>query len=116
VRFLTGLIRPRSAVLGTEFAGVVEAVGSGVTSFGAGDKVFGYNRARSAARSREFANKAFLAWLVDVLDAYIRGLQGNPSVADANIVACALRLPRVPGPPVTLLACESLEASVQVAP
>jgi NADPH:quinone reductase-like Zn-dependent oxidoreductase len=43
MRFLTGLIRPRQAVLGTEFAGVVEAVGSGVTSFGVGDKVFGYN-------------------------------------------------------------------------
>ena len=43
MRFLTGLIRPRSPVLGTEFAGVVEAVGSGVTSFGVGDKVFGYN-------------------------------------------------------------------------
>ena len=43
MRFLTGVIRPRSAVLGTEFAGVVEAVGSGVTSFEVGDKVFGYN-------------------------------------------------------------------------
>ena len=43
MRFLTGLIRPRFTVLGTEFAGVVEAVGSGVTSFGVGDKVFGYN-------------------------------------------------------------------------
>lgn len=30
-------------VLGTEFAGVVEAIGGGVTSFGVGDKVFGYN-------------------------------------------------------------------------
>jgi NADPH:quinone reductase-like Zn-dependent oxidoreductase len=43
MRFLTGIIRPRLAVLGTEFAGVVEAVGSGVTSFEVGDKVFGYN-------------------------------------------------------------------------
>ena len=43
MRFLTGLIRPRSTILGTEFAGVVEAVGSGVTSFEVGDKVFGYN-------------------------------------------------------------------------
>src|SRR5689334_547714 len=48
MRFLTGLIRPRSAVLGTEFAGVVEAVGGGVTSFGVGDKVFGYNEGPSA--------------------------------------------------------------------
>ena len=38
MRFLTGLIRPRPTVLGTEFAGVVEAVGSGVTSFGVGDQ------------------------------------------------------------------------------
>ncbi len=43
MRFLTGLIRPRSTVLGTEFAGIVEAVGSGVTTFDVGDKVFGYN-------------------------------------------------------------------------
>ena len=43
MRFLTGLARPRSTVLGTEFAGVIEAIGSGVTSFGVGDKVFGYN-------------------------------------------------------------------------
>jgi NADPH:quinone reductase-like Zn-dependent oxidoreductase len=38
MRLFTGLIRPRAAVLGNEFAGVVEAVGSGVTSFEVGDK------------------------------------------------------------------------------
>jgi NADPH:quinone reductase-like Zn-dependent oxidoreductase len=43
MRFFTGMIRPRAAVLGNEFAGVVESVGSSVTSFGAGDRVFGYN-------------------------------------------------------------------------
>ena len=43
MRFLTGLVKPRLPVLGTEFAGVVEAVGSGVASFRVGDKVFGYN-------------------------------------------------------------------------
>ncbi|MFJ7073709.1 NAD(P)-dependent alcohol dehydrogenase [Streptomyces sp. NPDC098781] len=43
MRALTGLARPRRTVLGTEYAGVVEAVGDGVTSFSVGDRVFGYN-------------------------------------------------------------------------
>jgi NADPH:quinone reductase-like Zn-dependent oxidoreductase len=43
MRLFTGLTRPRATVLGNEFAGVVEAVGSRVTSFRVGDRVFGYN-------------------------------------------------------------------------
>ncbi|WP_198415145.1 NAD(P)-dependent alcohol dehydrogenase [Cryobacterium tagatosivorans] len=43
MRLFTGLLGPRATVLGSEFAGVVEAVGSGVTFFSAGDRVFGYN-------------------------------------------------------------------------
>jgi NADPH:quinone reductase-like Zn-dependent oxidoreductase len=43
VRFFTGFLRPRVTVLGNEFAGDVEAVGSGVTSFEVGDRVFGFN-------------------------------------------------------------------------
>jgi NADPH:quinone reductase-like Zn-dependent oxidoreductase len=43
VRFFTGLVRPRVAVLGSEFAGEVEAVGSGVRSFEVGDRVFGFS-------------------------------------------------------------------------
>lgn len=37
-----GFSRPRQPVLGTEFAGDVEAVGSGVSEFRAGDAVFGF--------------------------------------------------------------------------
>ena len=48
MRLFTGLTRPRASLLGNEFAGVVEAIGSAVTAFEVGDKVFGYNRARSA--------------------------------------------------------------------
>jgi NADPH:quinone reductase-like Zn-dependent oxidoreductase len=43
VRFFTGPFRPRVTVLGNEFAGDVEAVGGGVTSFEVGDSVFGFN-------------------------------------------------------------------------
>jgi NADPH:quinone reductase-like Zn-dependent oxidoreductase len=43
MRLFTGLVRPRAKVLGNEFAGVLEAVGAGVTSFEVGDRVFGYN-------------------------------------------------------------------------
>jgi NADPH:quinone reductase-like Zn-dependent oxidoreductase len=43
MRLFTGLTQPRATVLGNEFAGTVEAVGSSVTSFKAGDRVFGYN-------------------------------------------------------------------------
>jgi NADPH:quinone reductase-like Zn-dependent oxidoreductase len=43
VRAFTGLARPRVSVLGNEFAGEVEALGPGVTSFAVGDRVFGYD-------------------------------------------------------------------------
>lgn len=43
MRLFTGLAGPRATVLGNEFAGVVKAVGSAVTSFKVGDRVFGYN-------------------------------------------------------------------------
>ena len=39
---VSGLARPRAAVLGNEFAGRVVAAGNGVTSFRIGDRVFGY--------------------------------------------------------------------------
>jgi NADPH:quinone reductase-like Zn-dependent oxidoreductase len=50
VRFFTGPRRPRVTVLGNEFAGDVEAVGSGVTSFKVGDRVFGYSGLQHGSR------------------------------------------------------------------
>jgi NADPH:quinone reductase-like Zn-dependent oxidoreductase len=49
VRVFTGLIRPK-VVLGNEFAGDVEAVGSGVTSLQVGDRVFGYSGLQHGSR------------------------------------------------------------------
>lgn len=42
-RLFSGLFRPRQTTLGCEFAGVIEAVGPGVTLHQAGERVFGFN-------------------------------------------------------------------------
>lgn len=50
-RVVYGLTRPRVPVLGCEFAGVVEAVGSDVASLAVGDRVFGYDDGRFGAHA-----------------------------------------------------------------
>jgi len=51
VRVFAGLLKPRATILGTEFAGVIEATGRGVTSFEVGDKVFGFSEWRFGAHA-----------------------------------------------------------------
>jgi NADPH:quinone reductase-like Zn-dependent oxidoreductase len=51
VRFFSGLSKPKVTVLGSEFAGVVEAVGTSVASFEVGDNVFGYSEWRWGAHA-----------------------------------------------------------------
>jgi len=41
IRFFSGLFKPKRPVTGTDFAGVVESVGEGVSAYNAGDKVWG---------------------------------------------------------------------------
>src|SRR5919109_1974946 len=54
-RLFIGLLRPRVTVLGTEFAGEVEVVGAGVTSFAVGDRVFGFEGTRFGAHAEYLA-------------------------------------------------------------
>jgi NADPH:quinone reductase-like Zn-dependent oxidoreductase len=42
-RFVTGLLRPKRRILGSDLAGEVEALGANVTEFEVGDRVFGIN-------------------------------------------------------------------------
>jgi NADPH:quinone reductase-like Zn-dependent oxidoreductase len=44
-RLFTGLRKPKIKVFGTEFAGEVQEIGSEVTAFSVGDRVFGFNDA-----------------------------------------------------------------------
>jgi NADPH:quinone reductase-like Zn-dependent oxidoreductase len=55
MRTMTGLRRPRRAVLGTEFAGIVDAVGSAATSLAVGERVFGYCEGQFGAHAEYLA-------------------------------------------------------------
>jgi NADPH:quinone reductase-like Zn-dependent oxidoreductase len=50
-RLISGPLRPRWRILGSELAGVVEATGAAVTEFKAGDAVFGVNAWRLGAHA-----------------------------------------------------------------
>jgi NADPH:quinone reductase-like Zn-dependent oxidoreductase len=51
IRLFIGLFGPRNAVLGNEFAGEIIEIGSAVTDFKIGDKVFGYDGAQFGAQA-----------------------------------------------------------------
>lgn len=52
MRFLTGLVKPRNPILGTDFAGEIEAVGESVSKFKVGDKVFGFDDTGVSSQAR----------------------------------------------------------------
>jgi len=51
-RFVTGIFKPNKPILGTEFAGKIEAVGKNVTSYEIGDKVFGFDDSGSGSHAQ----------------------------------------------------------------
>jgi NADPH:quinone reductase-like Zn-dependent oxidoreductase len=55
VRFFSGLAKPKATILGCEFAGEVERLGEGVTSFAVGDRVFGFSEDRFGAHAELLA-------------------------------------------------------------
>jgi len=51
VRFVSGLLRPKKNILGSEFAGEIEAVGKDVMTFKRGDQVFGLSAGNFGAHA-----------------------------------------------------------------
>ncbi|OIQ37637.1 MAG: NAD(P)-dependent alcohol dehydrogenase [Bacteroidetes bacterium MedPE-SWsnd-G1] len=43
IRLMLGLFKPKNPILGTDFAGIIEQIGTEVTRFRIGDKLFGFN-------------------------------------------------------------------------
>ncbi len=93
MRFLTGVIRPRSAVLGTEFAGVIEAVGSGVTSFEVGDKVFGYNEGPFGAHAEYISIPEDGS--VATMPANLTYQEAAPSTEGSHYALCHIRAAKI---------------------
>lgn len=50
-RFFTGFFRPKSIILGSEFTGIIDAVGKHVKSFKVGDEVFGISASKYGAHA-----------------------------------------------------------------
>lgn len=64
-RLFMGITKPRKAVLGVEFAGVVDAVGKDVTRFAIGDRVFGLHIYDSHAEYKAVPEDAAIATMPD---------------------------------------------------
>ena len=93
VRALTGLPRPRVTVLGTEFAGAVEAVGREVTSFRVGERVFGFKGLPFGAHAEYLAipQDGFLA----TIPAKLSFEEAAPSTEGAHYALALIRKAKV---------------------
>jgi len=93
VRALTGLPRPRVTVLGTEFAGEVEAVGHSVASFAVGDRVFGFKGLPFGAHAEFMAipQDGFLA----TMPAHLTFEEAAPSTEGSHYALALIRKAKV---------------------
>lgn len=73
-RLFSGLFKPKNKTLGSEFSGEIEAIGSGVTRFKVGDRVFGYNDSTFGAHAE---------YMILPENATMSTLPANKSLRDA---------------------------------
>lgn len=50
-RLITGLLKPKKTITGTEFAGKITSIGKGVKEYKVGDKVFGFDDSKFGAHA-----------------------------------------------------------------
>jgi NADPH:quinone reductase-like Zn-dependent oxidoreductase len=95
VRALTGLPRPKVTVLGTEFAGEVEAVGPSVTSYAVGDRVFGFKGLPFGAHAQHMAipEDGFLA----TMPAQLSFKEAAPSTEGSHYALALIRKAKIRG-------------------
>lgn len=73
IRGFHGFTKPKRTILGNEFAGVVEAIGTDVNRFAVGDRVFGYDDTRFGAHADYLTIRqdAAVATMPDELDFHV---------------------------------------------
>lgn len=76
-RLITGLLRPRWQTPGTEFAGEIAAVGDGVTSLQAGDRVFGFADTGCGAQAEYLTVRADHALTIPDKVDYVQAAAGS---------------------------------------
>jgi NADPH:quinone reductase-like Zn-dependent oxidoreductase len=89
-RLMVGLLRPKVPIRGVDVAGVVEAVGSGVTEFQPGDEVFGH-RPRAFAeyvsgKEEKFAKKPASLSFEEAAGIPVAGMTALQAVRDKGNV------------------------------
>jgi NADPH:quinone reductase-like Zn-dependent oxidoreductase len=93
MRFFTGFLRPRATDLGNEFAGVVEEVGSAVTSLKIGDKVFGYNEGPFGAHAEYMSIPE--GGSLATMPANVTYQQAAPSTKGSHYALCHIRAAKI---------------------
>jgi len=88
VRLFAGLSRPKKTVLGSEFAGTIEAVGKLVTTFDVGERVFGLNGVTFGAHAEYMTIPE--SGLVAVIPARVSYEDAAPSSDGAHYALCAI--------------------------
>lgn len=92
-RFWSGLFRPKCQTLGCEFAGVIEQIGSEVTLFKKGDKVFGYDDETFGGHAEYLTiseNKA-----IEIIPDNLTFDQAAPLLEGAHYALCDIRASKI---------------------